>query len=326
MKNRTDLTTGYSPPSWGRDRERVLDSQTMPAGRPSPPPSPTTGEGVQSATIKLTALRDLWFHTGTACNLECPFCLEDSKPGDTRLERVTLADLKPYFDEAVQLGVERFAFTGGEPLIVKDIVKILSHALQLRPCLVITNGTAPLLKRVHQLQTLQEQPQTLSFCVSIDHPNETLHDAGRGWGNFKRAIEGVRLLQQTGFAVSIIRRSNPEEDTGRIAVQFRDLLRKHELADTSLIALPELGRPGAKSDAAPPTVDDLANCPSPPMCSTSRMVLKRGGQMRVYACALTDDDPQFDLGGALTPSLSAAIALKHPRCGQCVRHKVALGG
>lgn len=26
-------------------------------------------------------LRELWFHTGTACNLACPFCLEGQNPG-----------------------------------------------------------------------------------------------------------------------------------------------------------------------------------------------------------------------------------------------------
>ena len=34
--------------------------------------------------IQPGALRELWFHTGTACNLACPFCLEGSRPGDDR--------------------------------------------------------------------------------------------------------------------------------------------------------------------------------------------------------------------------------------------------
>src|SRR4051812_8260091 len=119
-------------------------------------------------SVRLPTLRELWFHTGTACNLNCPFCFEGSGPGDTRLERVKLDDLAPYIEAAVQLGVERFGFTGGEPLIVKDIVKILEYALERKPCVLLTNGTAPLIKRAHQLELLKRRPHPLSFRISID--------------------------------------------------------------------------------------------------------------------------------------------------------------
>jgi MoaA/NifB/PqqE/SkfB family radical SAM enzyme len=76
-------------------------------------------EAAPAGYIQPHALRELWFHTGTACNLACPFCLEGSKPGDDRLDRVTLADLKPLLGEAVAMGVEQFSFTGGEPLSSK---------------------------------------------------------------------------------------------------------------------------------------------------------------------------------------------------------------
>jgi sulfatase maturation enzyme AslB (radical SAM superfamily) len=295
---------------------------------PSPRPSPIKGEGAglarTSASISLARFRDLWFHTGTACNLECPFCLEGSKPGDTRLERITLNEIKPLIDDAVQLGVERFCFTGGEPLIVKDIVKILSYALQFKPCLVLTNGTAPLIKRVHQLQLLKQQPHALAFRVSIDHPDERLHDADRGWGNFKRAIEGLKLLHQAGFAISIARHSNPDEDSAAVLARYSELLRKHGLpADTVVAPLPELGRPGAEHTDIPST-DEVAKCGHAPMCASSRMVVKHTGQLRMYACALTDDDARFDLGSALKESLLRPVALLHRRCGQCIRLGVLL--
>jgi 2-phospho-L-lactate guanylyltransferase len=44
----TALIEGYSPPSWGRDRERVLDFNSSASKPPSPPPSPTTGEGARA--------------------------------------------------------------------------------------------------------------------------------------------------------------------------------------------------------------------------------------------------------------------------------------
>ena len=52
-----------------------------------------TSSGDPRGYIQPHTLNELWFHTGTACNLACPFCLEGSSPGDNRLERITLADV-----------------------------------------------------------------------------------------------------------------------------------------------------------------------------------------------------------------------------------------
>lgn len=284
------------------------------------------GDAMTPAVVRSSRLRELWVHTGTACNLECPFCLEDSRPGDTRLERVTLAEFKPYFDQALQLGIERFVFTGGEPLIVKDIVKILGHVLQTKPCLVLTNGTAPLLKRAHQLETLKQQRHRVEFRVSIDHPDEALHDVERGWGNFKRAIEGIRILHSAGFEVSIARQSKADENEPEVIARYRELLAKNRLPPTlRLIPWREFGRPGVGPSVAPPSAEEVADSPHALMCAGSRMIVKRDGKLRVHACALTDDDARFDLGPSLAESASAAIPLIHPRCGQCVRKGANLG-
>lgn len=272
-----------------------------------------------ASQISLPQLKELWFHTGTACNLECPFCLEGSRPGDTRLERIKLTEIKPYLDEAVRLGVQRFGFTGGEPLIVKDIVRILEYALNLKPCLVLSNGTAPLLKRLHQLQLLKQQAHPLSFRISIDYPDEQRHDTARGWGNFQRALEGLKLLHEQGFAVSIARQMDVDEDAAAVQEAYRLLLRKMRLPEeTRIVALPELGKlgtPSQRNDA-----DGLVTHPEKLMCSYSRMLLKRAGTLRVHACAFTDDDPRFDLGSSLAEAMRTPVCLQHRRCQQCLLH------
>src|SRR6185312_8521524 len=91
--------------------------------------------------VGLATFRELWLHTGTACNLSCPFCHEGSAPADDRLHALDVPAARSMIDQAVALGVERFAFTGGEPLILRGILDILEHAQRHRPCLVLTNGT-----------------------------------------------------------------------------------------------------------------------------------------------------------------------------------------
>lgn len=272
--------------------------------------------------VSLKHLDELWIHTGTACNLECPFCLEGSRPGDTRLERIKLNEIKPYLDEAAALGVKRFCFTGGEPLIVKDIVKILEYALNLKPCLILSNGTAPLLKRLHQLQLLKQQRHSLSFRISIDYPDQHRHDVARGWGNFQRAMDALQLLHEQGFAISIARQMLPDENPSVVHDRYVQLLQKARLpVNTQIIALPELGKLGTKSNLSAPlqAMDSTTSL----MCMHSRMIVKSGGQLSVYACAFTDDDTRFDFGPSLTRATQQSACLQHQRCEQCTRHKAS---
>jgi hypothetical protein len=64
--------------------------------------------------IQPRRLDELWFHTGTVCNLHCSFCLEGSMPGNNRRGQLTLADVKPFIQEALALGTKQFSFTGWE--------------------------------------------------------------------------------------------------------------------------------------------------------------------------------------------------------------------
>ena len=53
------------------------------------------------------------------------------------------------------------------------------------------------------------------------------------------------------------------------------------------------------------------------MCHYSKMVVKKNGRMRVYACTLVDDDEDYDFGGSLAESMDVRVMLKHHRCYSC---------
>jgi len=282
-----------------------------------------TPNGEPRGYIEPHALRELWFHTGTACNLACPFCLEGSKPGDARLGRITLADAKPLIDEAVALGVEQLSFTGGEPFIVKDFVNILRYASERRPCLVLTNGTDPLLKRLRQIAALREQPQPIAFRVSIDYPHRSRHDAGRGAGTFAQSWEALEKLHALGFRVSIARQVEKDEDAAAVAAAYAGLLAEHRLpAATKLVGFPDFLLPGASARVPAISEHCMTTYQSPDsrrafMCAFSKMAVKKDGRMRVYACTLVDDDPSYDLGGTLAESMGKRVLLHHHRCYSC---------
>jgi len=282
-----------------------------------------TPEGDRRGYIESGRLREVWFHTGTACNLSCGFCLEGSKPGDTRLGLVKLPDVKPYIEEALTLGVEQFSFTGGEPFLAKDLPQILALASRHRPCLVLTNGTEALQRRIGELDILKKSPNPISFRVSLDHYEEKIHDLGRGVGNFLSALQGLKMLQERGFPISVARHIWPDEDRKATGEAFRALFKAHDLPENlTIVAFPDFAVPGSLPDVPFVTTDCMTRYQTEIsrkdfMCHFSRMVVKQDGAMRVYACTLVDDDLDYDLGPSLTETMDRRISLKHHRCYSC---------
>ena len=85
-----------------------------------------TANGDSRGYVDPVELRELWLNTGTRCNLQCPTCFEGSSPKSDRLEQLSFADARVLIDEAVTMGVQRLCFTGGEPFVNRDFLKILT--------------------------------------------------------------------------------------------------------------------------------------------------------------------------------------------------------
>jgi molybdenum cofactor biosynthesis enzyme MoaA len=288
--------------------------------------------------IQPHALDELWFHTGTACNLACPFCLEGSKPGDDRLQLLRFQDAIPFIDEALALGVKQFSFTGGEPFINKDLIRILDYALQHRPCLVLTNATEPLIRRLRQLKPLRNRRHALSFRVSQDYPDAARHDAGRGEGMFTSAVAGLRKLYEMGFHVSVASQLMPAPatvdkvngtdaaDVADAAEAFAAVFRSAGLPeDLPRTEFPEFHPPSAHVSTPQITETCMTSYQTEEtrrafMCAFSKMVGKSGGRMKVYACTLVDDDPDYVLGETLTEALQLPVNMKHHRCYSCFKY------
>ncbi len=282
-----------------------------------------TPQGQRRGYIESRRLTELWFHTGTNCNLACRFCYEGSKPGDRRIEAISLDDVKPFIAEALELGVERLAFTGGEPFVNRHFLEILDFSLDHLPCLVLTNGTKPVRKRFHEIVKLREKPHTLSFRVSLDHPDPKKHDQFRGLGNFRTAMESLGMLHAAGFPVSIARLAVPDEDSAAIDRSYEPIFRQAGLPpNVPIVRFSDFLRPGSIADVPHITENCMTTYTTSEqraeyMCAYGRMIVKKSGNVRVYACTLVDDDEDFDLGGTLKESVQIRVRLKHHRCYSC---------
>ena len=121
----------------------------------------------------------------------------------------------------------------------------------------------------------------------------------------------------------IARQIEKGEDAAAVAAAYADLLDEHGLPrSATLVGFPDFLLPGAHATVPAITEHCMTTYQSEHtrrafMCAFSKMIVKKNGRLRVYACTLVDDDPDYDLGGTLAASLSKRIMLRHHRCYSC---------
>ena len=286
-----------------------------------------TAQGKPRATVVPTGLKTLWFNTGTLCNLACQTCYIESSPRNDALVYLGFDDVRGYLDEIARdrLPTRQIGFTGGEPFMNRDLPAMLELCLDRGfEVLVLTNAMRPLRRCEAALLALPYRDR-LTFRVSLDHFTAAIHEVERGPNSWGPAIDGLRWLAWSGFALTVAGRLLPGETDSDARAGYTTLFATLDVSidtrdPTALVLFPEMD---ASRDV--PEISDacwtiLNIAPASIMCASSRMVVKRRGEPspRVAACTLLPYDPRFDLGATLAEA-AVPVALNHPHCARfCV--------
>ena len=290
-----------------------------------------TAKGEPRAKVSYTQTRTLWFNTGTLCNIECTNCYIESSPSNDRLVYLTEADITPFLDEVDEMGTGpiEIGFTGGEPFMNPDMVRLAEQSLERgHSVLILTNAMKPMMRPWVQqgLIDLKERfGDALTLRISLDHYTAQNHDAERGEGGFTSTLEGMRWLIEHGFTLSAAGRSLWHETDAVARAGFQGLF--DELgadipADdpARLVIFPEMEEDGDPPEITTECWSILDVDPNNVMCASSRMVVKRKGadSAAVLSCTLLPYDEAFEMAGTLQASLTP-VKLKHKFCAQfCV--------
>ncbi len=146
-------------------------------------------------------LSEFWIHSNNSCNLSCQHCLVSSGPGG--LPGLSTGVLRRAIGEAYLLGARRFYFTGGEPFLRKDLpglIRWVTDGLGSE-AIVLTNATLFGGRISEALAGFSRE--RVKFQVSVDGARPETNDPIRGPGTFHRALQGLRLLADLGFEVSL---------------------------------------------------------------------------------------------------------------------------
>ncbi len=144
------------------------------------------------------------------CNLKCVHCYAHAKdiPFDNEL---STDEGKALIDDLSSFGVPVLLFSGGEPLVRKDLPELADYAVkQGMRAVISTNGTLITKSMAHTLKNIG-----LSYVgISLDGM-EAVNDRFRGVkGAFQKALEGIQNSKDAGIKVGLrftINRFNVEE-------------------------------------------------------------------------------------------------------------------
>ncbi|SDY71802.1 Radical SAM superfamily enzyme, MoaA/NifB/PqqE/SkfB family [Hymenobacter psychrophilus] len=123
------------------------------------------------------------------CNAKCSFCDIWEKPSPY----ITLEDVTRNLHDLKRLGVSVVDFTGGEPLLHRQIHEFVGLAHNMG---FITTLTTNCLLYPKYAERLRGKVDMLHF--SLDSSEKEVHDRGRGVACFDFVLESIRVARELG--------------------------------------------------------------------------------------------------------------------------------
>ena len=183
------------------------------------------------------------------CNLKCVHCYAQATE-EALADELSTEEGKALIDDLAQFGAPVMLFSGGEPLVRKDLPELAAYAVEKGMRAVIsTNGTLITPNVAKTLKSIG-----LSYVgISLDGM-QGINDKFRGVaGAYDKALEGIRNCQSAGIKVGL-RFTVNKFNVGEIPAIF-DLLEEMDIPRVCFYHLVYAGR-GSKMVEEDLTLDE----------------------------------------------------------------------
>lgn len=154
--------------------------------------------GVSKPFVPGAPFQVVWNIT-SSCNLRCRHCYANA--GGPNHREMSTAEAKVCIDKLAKWGVAVLAFSGGEPLVRRDILELARYATDHGIYAAIaTNGVMLTEEKCRELKAAGVE----YLQISLDGANPETHDSFRGVeGMFERTVQGIRNAVAEGFFVNV---------------------------------------------------------------------------------------------------------------------------
>jgi cyclic pyranopterin phosphate synthase len=172
-------------------------------------------------------LRDLRISVTDRCNFRCVYCMPKSVFGADyrfleRKELLTFEEIARVARVAVGLGVEKLRLTGGEPLVRKDVEKLIALLAPLGAELTLTTNASLLAAKARSLADAGLHRVTVSLDSLDDGVFRAMNDVDFP---VSKVLEGIEAAAAAGLPVkvnAVVKRGLNDDGILPLARYFRE--------------------------------------------------------------------------------------------------------
>jgi MoaA/NifB/PqqE/SkfB family radical SAM enzyme len=163
------------------------------------------------------------------CNARCEHCSFYNAMDKSGEKVMTTEQLNEVLKSCQDFGISIINFVGGEPLLRKDLAKVIERIDKSKSsCSIFTNGWF-LEDKCYELK----KAGLMMVIVSLDGDNSERHDKFRKLpGLFNRAIRGIKACQKIGLLTAIsttVTQTDLEDGSFEKMINFAKQLKVNEL-------------------------------------------------------------------------------------------------
>src|SRR5215210_5958003 len=171
-------------------------------------------------------LRDLRISVTDRCNFRCVYCMPKSVFGAEyrfldRKELLTFEEIERVARAAVALGVEKLRLTGGEPLVRRDLDRLIAALAPLGAELTLTTNASLLAAKAQALADAGLNRITVSLDSLDDATFRAMNDVDFP---VERVLEGIAAAAAAGLPVkvnAVVKRGLNDDGIVPLARHFR---------------------------------------------------------------------------------------------------------
>jgi cyclic pyranopterin phosphate synthase len=171
-------------------------------------------------------LRDLRISVTDRCNFRCTYCMPKEVFGHDyrfldRRELLDFEEITRLARAAVSLGVQKLRLTGGEPLIRRDVERLVAMLSELDAEVTLTTNASLLPRKAQALKDAGLDRITVSLDSMDDATFRAMNDVDFP---VERVLAGIRAADAAGLAVkvnSVVKRGVNESEIVPLARYFR---------------------------------------------------------------------------------------------------------
>jgi MoaA/NifB/PqqE/SkfB family radical SAM enzyme len=153
------------------------------------------------------------------CNATCSFCDIWEKPSPY----VSMQQVEENLRDLKKLGVKVIDFTGGEPLLHREIGDFLKLAKEIGFITTLTTNTLLYPKRAKELKSHIDM-----IHFSLDYFDKVKHDTARGVACYDHVLESISIAKHLGERPDILM-TVFEDNLDQIPLIYEEICQKNDL-------------------------------------------------------------------------------------------------